>query len=113
MSSFIDSLDISDVHQENDLNNNIIFILFKSGDTPFLFMISLGVDKRFFPDVVLHSSENGEFSENTLGCPYCDSQTDMYCDELTLYRNELFRRLIQFPSIRLEWLHLPHDAQIE
>lgn len=40
-------------------------------------------------------------------CTYC-KQLMNSCEELAKYKQELFQRLIEFPSIRLEWLYIDH-----
>lgn len=57
-------------------------------------------DGKIYPIKIMHDWLSG-------GCKYCD-EPSYYCHELMNYKQELFHRLIQFPSIRLEWLYINH-----
>ena len=43
-------------------------------------------------------------------CPLCLIKENEFgdCDILNAYKNELFQELIEIPSVRLDWLYLPH-----
>lgn len=50
--------------------------------------------------------------EDTYVCPVCNVATDlstsMTCRFLHEHRRALFKRLVEHPAIRLEWLYLPY-----
>ena len=57
----------------------------------------------FQPFNIYHIKKTGK-------CLYCDG-SEGGCRGLGMHINELFLRLIEFPSIRLEWLYLPHAVK--
>ena len=52
------------------------------------------------PTGIMHADDEED-------CTYCKVATYM-CLELNKYSTELFHRLIEFPSTRLEWLFINH-----
>lgn len=96
-------VEFSDVFQRQHrfLNDNM-FIYFSVQDYPF----RLSLEKRdaYQPIRVAH--------ESRFACPFCNTAfKGMTCEPLDYHSNELFRRLIEHPSIRLEWLFLEHSER--
>lgn len=97
----IDEQDITNVsHYKLDYLQPGYVIEFKING----FRYKLHTDKQengaIFPHHIVHIDQ-------TTDCNYCDNDT-YYCYGLMDHRNELFHRLIEFPSIRLDWLYINH-----
>ena len=99
-----EQVDIANVRHER-MNKEVIALFFTANDLPYSLWISCrsGV---FYPQFVIHHSNEC--------CPFCDSdqQAEKHCFPLTEQRISLFHRLINDPSIRLEWLFLKHEPPI-
>ena len=90
----INTLQMTDVHQEKRGNGGID-IYFTLHDCSFYLFIS-EKDLCYSPAYVLQMGG--------------DRWTGQFFSQLlTLYKEELFRHLIEFPSIRLKWLYIPHN----
>ena len=96
----IDQLNISDVSQYN-FSNFTGFILYFNIDG---FRYSLYAkeleDGMIYPNTIYHLDKGGK-------CKYC-KEVSYECQELIGKRVELFHRLIEFPSIRLNWLYIDY-----
>lgn len=54
----------------------------------------------YYPNDIVHFGNNAS-------CPYCE-KGELVCSQLKTQLRELFHRLIEHPSIRLEWLYINH-----
>ena len=63
----------------------------------------------FRPNKIKHSSRMGR------PCAFCGKSAKdsslTSCKALELHKNEVFHRLIEHPSIRLEWLYISHGNE--
>ena len=96
----IEDLDIQFVSQEH-VNWGSIELSFSANSFPYCLWIEK--EKELLePTLIFHDS-------NVQSCPYCGKLGGAtVCETLTPHKDELFQTLIQAPSIRLEWLYLPH-----
>ena len=109
--TFIESLDLQDVKQ-NQLAKNRIIIAFTVNETVFeLFLhFNLGGKKVFYPHEVIHSNQTKKLC-SLCGTNYSYVGHHTVCTSFKDHYDQLFRRLIEMPSIRLEWLYLPYDEK--
>jgi len=96
----IDELNIVNVSQSKvkSMENGIV-ITFQVDSFRYN-LYTLEKDGMFNPYHLVHLDENSD-------CTLCENGSN-YCKELMKYKQELFHRLIEFPSIRLEWLYINH-----
>ena len=68
------------------------------------FQYSLFTNKKengtIYPKAIVHIDNNSS-------CLYCE-KGGIVCPKLQTHREKLFHRLIEHPSIRLEWLYIDH-----
>ena len=109
MSFSLDSLAISHVSQEK-ISEHRLDINFTANHTEHLYMVLYENDGFFTASSVLHTGEKHDV------CPFCkNKKSEGYwnhrsvCDTLFEQKEELFKRLIVMPSIRLEWLFLHYS----
>lgn len=96
-----EDLEIRFVSQEFDNFMNKIELRFSLNAFPYSLWIE-SVEGLFQPTAVFHDSEIHP-------CPYCGKVGSLtVCENLLSHQQVLFQTLIQVPSIRLEWLYLPH-----
>lgn len=93
-------LSISNVWQEYFLETSID-IKFELPTGKYELFLSQYREGVYYPAEIYHIT-------NIPQCPYCDGQR-IHCEGLRNYKKELFRRLIEHPSIRLEWLYLEYE----
>ena len=95
---FVETLNITNVYQKKKYDRRMAIYFTIEG-----FHYRLYAEKQeygiFYPTDVLHQEHRRE-------CNYCDKVT--ICPGLKVYLLELFHRLIEHPSIRLEWLYINH-----
>lgn len=103
MTHFVDSLLITNVGQETALND-LFYLLFTIGNIDFEMSVRQDEQGIYQPSYVYHVQLRKK------GCPYCQNR-GQWCEGLDVHRFELFETLIQFPSIRLYWLFLPHERR--
>lgn len=52
------------------------------------------------------------YHESNKRCPFCDTKDKKgTCWTLKKQVSPLFRRVVESPSVRLEWLYIPHDTK--
>ena len=95
-SGFIEKLAFANVHQ-TVVNDERIDLYFSFNGQEHQ-LITRKKSNIFQPQFVYHHLET---------CPFCDANQS-YCPLLTEHKKELFHKLIEHPTIRLEWLYLPH-----
>ena len=97
----IDELEITNVSHYKSKYLDPGFIIEFSIDG---FRYNLHTEKQengvVYPHHIIHMDTDND-------CKYCENELN-YCLELMNYNQELFHRLIEFPSIRLEWLFIDH-----
>lgn len=97
----IDGLAITNVSQyETHFFINTFYIAFELDGFRYELFAEQGIDGLVHPKFIKHSDEN-----NT--CNYCENRSSV-CRGLSEYKKEFFHRLIEFPSIRLQWLYIKH-----
>lgn len=96
---YVEELQISEVYQEK-LGEKRINIYFKANGQKYMLLMWKYKDRPFFPSTIEHNS-----NETCLVC----RKKMILCDPMQRHVNALFKRLIEYPSIRLEWLYLPHS----
>lgn len=100
----LEELTLSNVYQEMPVTN-IIDIFFCLENVPYL-LRTLKVSELYKPIDVYHKLNQR--------CNYCGSKEyGGYCAALDSQSENLFRRLIEHPSIRLEWLYLPYKERMK
>ena len=96
----MDSWGFSNVHQVK-VDEELIEIHFQIDEFPYSLAASRMVREYFSPVSIRHRSADL--------CPHCQRNNILLkCPILDFHRTALFHQLIQVPSIRLEWLYLPH-----
>ena len=100
---WIIQLDITDVSQI--INKEHVIILFKIEGFEFVVKVPKEEDGLFHPDEIMHVQVDGI-------CPLCKEDT-IWCDSLNQSLYDFFNYLIESPSIRLEWLYIPHENRSE
>ena len=94
----VDELNIKNVsHQESDFFINTFSITFEIDGFRYGLIVSKGGDGLFHPKYIEHFGN----------CKYCGNNF-VRCHELMNLMRNLFHRLIEHPSIRLEWLYINH-----
>jgi len=80
-----------------------IIIQFTIDTHPYYLVVRRNGSDEFFPFSVRHDSDER--------CEYCQKRNAKWdeCSDLYSRRETIFYRLINFPSIRLEWLYLPYE----
>jgi len=99
----VEELTITNISQKY-WNKTGIDITFKLNNEWFELHVRKDKEGVFHPDEIYH------LSGITPDCTYCDGYK-VECSELRKYKKDFFERLIQMPSIRLQWLYLPHAVQ--
>jgi len=95
-------MEFSDVFQRPHRSDDKISIYFSVQDYPF--RLALEKLDGYQPLRVAH--------ESILACPFCSTKfKGMTCKPLDYHSSELFKKLIEQPSIRLEWLFLEHSER--
>ena len=101
--TFVESLAITNVYQK-EINENEYTIHFMINDVSyFLEVQKRSRDNKFIPMWVSH--------EETNYCSLCEQkflEHGYWCKKFDKYRDEIFHRLIEFPTIRLDWLYIHH-----
>lgn len=97
---WIKQLNITDVSQV--INKEHVVLLFKIEGFEFIVKVPKEEDGLFYPDEIMH----GEMKI----CPLCKKDT-IWCDSLNQSLYDFFKYLIESPSIRLEWLYIPHEKR--
>lgn len=104
--TFVDTLPITDVHQEEfrDLLVWKIDIYFTMKNQRFSLVMMDDDDEVLKPWAVYHESDQI--------CPFCQKkELNKICLHLEEHSTAFFRRLIEYPSIRLKWLYLPYEEK--
>ena len=100
----LEELTLSNVYQEIPLST-IIDIYFCLENAPYL-LRTLKDSGVYKPLEVCHKMNER--------CDYCGSQEyGGYCSALDSQAENLFNRLVEYPSIRLEWLYLPYEERMK
>ena len=94
----VEELDISEVYQERR-NEKRINIYFKANGQKYMLEMWKYDGRPFIPSTIEHDSNQT--------CLICRKK-QILCDPLKKHVKTLFHRLIEFPSIRLEWLYIEH-----
>lgn len=81
-------------------------IYFEIGEQTYILSVESKEENGiFYPREVAHEG-NGE------ACVYCDvCSGNTRCNTFSGRINRLFQHLLTFPSIRLEWLYIPHEIK--
>lgn len=96
----INELNITNVsHQKLSEYLNEFDIAFEIDGVPYR-LYAVGATKPVRPIHIEHLDEDSL-------CTYCKKPSD-FCEKLAENKKELFHRLIEQPSIRLEWLYINH-----
>lgn len=98
---FIDELSICNVTQETKRKDQIN-IMFSIGNENY-WMPVIAKDGVFIPAALFHMSNM---------CLYCETARPGSDCSLAAKRDVIFDILIQYPSIRLEWLFIPHAPKV-
>ena len=104
-SSFIDSVVIENVFYENHASFEIDIYFRANGQRFYLFLMK--PDSVYRPRGIAHDTDEC--------CVFCqkDQRKNSNCEVLQPYLNNLYHRLVEHPSIRLEWLYISHDERKE
>lgn len=95
----VDRLTITNVWQKR-VNEKRIDIHFTIEDMDY-YLTVMNIDNTYKPWAVYHNS--------VAICSFCRKRVSLtFCDGLGFDPLHLFHRLIEFPSIRLEWLYLKY-----
>ena len=102
--SFIDQLDITNIHQIHK-DEDRINIHFTSNEQVLTLTVQQ-VNGFFIPWGVYHT-----FDEK---CRICGYENKFVCSGLSDDEdmNDLFSQLIEHPSLRLEWLYIPYKRKV-
>jgi len=92
----VDELNITNVSQEH-IEFDTYFIDFKIDELEY-YISTEAINGVYRADSIWH---NKDFT-----CDFCDEIGQ--CTFLEAYKDDIFKRLITFPSIRLEWLFINH-----
>lgn len=96
----VDDLKITNVsHEQTTFFKNFI-IRFEIDGIEYRLHTEGSTAGTVYPFNIIHQSEDND-------CNYCDKSSKQ-CRALSKYQDELFHRLIEHPSIRLEWLYIHH-----
>ena len=97
----IDELNLSDVESYKAKYVTSGFVIrFSINGFRYHMHLHQDANGRTYPTNIYHLDEDKT-------CTYCENPT-LFCLNLTEYQEPLFHRLIEFPSIRLEWLFIDH-----
>ena len=102
--TLVEALVITNVYQRERYRGRID-IHFTVKDFEYLLMMK-DLNGTFQVGIVSHN--------NNHYCSICDQLANVHttnsiiCETLDQFSSSLFHRLIEMPSIRLEWLYLPH-----
>ena len=97
----IAELTIANVSQRESVYfTNVFYITFEIDGFGYSMFIKQAADGLIHPQSIDHLIQNGT-------CKYCKNRSTL-CPVLNDYKKELFHRLIDFPSIPLEWLYIDH-----
>lgn len=100
---YIEEFTITNVYQIQN-HEKVIVLYFMINDQPYSVRTS-NLNGYFEPSALFHES-------NEL-CSFCgEKRFHSQCQSLRKLRKRLFHRLIEFSSIRLEWLYLKHEPPI-
>ena len=98
-----ENLEIDNVRQERfELDEGRIDIEFNMKGFPYYLIVEQNAVGVFQPYEVRHKSDELCMSCKKTRCNW------VKCEILCAHKRTLFDRLIQFPSIRLEWLYIDH-----
>ena len=93
-------LELTDVRQIN-MSTGRIDIFFTMKNQDFSMLVLKQDDGIFYPYSVYHLTDSA--------CLFCQEKYQGGSCSISKNKvNKLFRRLIQIPSIRLEWLYVPY-----
>lgn len=103
MSDFVGNLNIQNVIQTKR-NEQTIDISFTIDGEEYT-LRTLSEEGIFYPCYIYHNSNNR--------CVACLEKTagKSTCYPFSFHRHDLFYLLIEHPSIRLEWLYIPHGSE--
>ena len=104
MNTFVDTLNLRDVsHYEGERQLDLYFT---AGDNRY-YLFLVRQNGVFQPRSVIH--------ETNKYCSFCDGQYGWggNCYTLHHYVDELYQRLIAFPSVRLPLLYIPHSERMK
>lgn len=102
---WIQELVIENVRQEFG-NTGYVKIVFELNGFPYRINVIKNEKGTFEPSPVRHY--NFKVNETCLLCNKSSSQMEP-CSAFFRKRITIFHRLIEQPSIRLEWLYIPHE----
>lgn len=98
----IEKMNITNVH-ERKVTERRLDIYFTIENREYqLIVIKHLPSNKFEADSIYHNDDDDEGA-----CSFCRNEK-AYCSTLNTYRDFIFKRLIEHPSIRLKWLYLPH-----
>ena len=96
----IDELNITNVSYRDLKYNGLGYVLtFKIEGFRYILHTEKQEDGSVYPSHINHV-------DASYHCKYCEGSVS--CLELMKHQKELFHRLIEFPSIRLDWLYIHH-----
>ena len=96
----VDDLNITNIsHEQTTFFKNFI-IRFEIDGVGYRLHTEVSKEGMFYPFNLIHQHDDNR-------CNYCD-RSSKSCRELAKFQQELFYRLIEHPSIRLEWLYIDH-----
>lgn len=96
----IDELNILNVAYREAIHlMNTFNIVFTIDESSYVLYAEQGLDGLFYPTCIEHLKGKK--------CPYCETNSRA-CLGFSGFKKELFHRLIEHPSIRLEWLYIDH-----
>lgn len=101
MYNSINHIVFTDVYQEFPFDDRIDIHF--TVDTQSYFLEMYKTQDAYRPSSVWHY-------EGQL-CSFCHKRSAKQCEPLRSQLNELYQALIEHPSIRLEWLFLPHQKR--
>jgi len=95
----VEDLLIEDVFIDNQSKDSVNLYFFIDDRAHLLPLIKR--NEQFVPDDVIHID-----LEDCPLCQYDRKDDDYSCSVLSAVKEDLFRYLVTFPSIRLEWLYV-------
>ena len=100
---FVETLNITNVYQRKITEGRIDICFTVENRKYQLIVINYASSNNFEADLIYHKDDED-------ACSFCRNETT-YCHTLFRYRDLIFNQLIECPSIRLEWLYIPHAVQ--
>lgn len=106
MSKFVETLEIKQVSQEKE-DEEAINIDFTIEQVAYQLFLVKNKENKFEPKTIFHLDNLREMGKI---CPVCKGKGS-FCVKLEKNKEQLFQHLIQYPTIRLEWIYLDYDQK--